>query len=222
MLGFIFRDELRLRLFVGLGLACDLSFYMLHPAPALQSAVITIAMIAINAALIGVIAFERLPVGLTPAKKRLYREAFPRLSPGQFRRITRAAVWHQATEDTVLTEEGSPVRHLYFVQAKHFGIRKGGIEDLAQGPAFVGEIALLTGDPAAATVEVAEGTQYVAIPVTHLRRCMARSDSLDNAISSQFAESLALQTSASLALVQAPTPAPREKPTHVIDSPRLN
>lgn len=222
MLGFLIRDELRLRLFVALGMVCDVAFFALRPDPALQSVMTGVVLVAINLAVIVVIILERTPYRLAPVKKRLYRDAFARLTPGQFRRISRTATWHETTDETVLVEEGEALRHLYYIQARSFTIRKAGVDYAAQGPAFVGDIALLTGQPSAAAVVLPEGAQYVAFPFTQLRRHMARSDALNNAITSLFAEDLAMKSAASAPLAQAPATSTRDRPTHVIDSPRLN
>lgn len=194
VVGFMIRDELRLRFLVAIGMVCDLLFYLLLPEPILQSVLTNAVMASINVALITVIIFERTTLRMSPEARELYHAAFQPLTPGHFRQIYRRVEWREAGSDQILTRDGAPVTELCYVFADSYTIRKDGQPFTARGPAFVGEVALLTGNMSSATVELEAGTRYAAIPFSTLKRSMKRSSAFHNAIVALFAKDLAEKT----------------------------
>lgn len=188
--GFAVRDELALRLLVASGMAADIAYFVLRPDPVWSSALANGVIVAINVVLIGYILFERTTFRMGAREIALYR-AFPTLTPGHFRKLYAVARWHETTEPSRILEEDQVVDRLFYVFAERFTVAKGGAEFTAQGPAFVGEIALLTGNRSSAGVTLPAGTRYVAIPFVDIRRQMARSRSLHNSMVALFARDLA-------------------------------
>ena len=77
------------------------------------------------------------------------------------------------------------------VLSKQIEIEKDGKAFPIAGPTFVGEIALLTGNPSSAGVFLPDGGTIVSIPILRLQRSMSRSPALSNAIVALFGQELA-------------------------------
>jgi len=84
------------------------------------------------------------------------------MSPGDFRRLTRVAQFHEVDAETVLTREGTRPTHLYFVTEGAIEIEKKGMRFSIEAPAFIGEVSLLTDTTASATARVRPGVRYVS------------------------------------------------------------
>lgn len=188
--GFFLRDELLLRFLVSAGMAADIIFYALQNPSIWPSVIANAFLVGINAVLITIIIFERTKIGMSVENKTLF-ESFSTLNPGQFRRVLRRAQRYVLDEDTVLVREGADVGSLYFVQAESFDISKKGDVYPANGPAFVGEVAFLTGAPSSADVRVKAGTEIIALEIPRLRRLMRQNAGLANGMIALFGNDLA-------------------------------
>jgi CRP-like cAMP-binding protein len=104
---------------------------------------------------------------------------------------------------TPLTLEGKPVDDLMLVYSERIEIEKSGASFPIAGPAFVGEIALLTGNPSSASVHLPEGGTVVRIPLDLLKARMARSPSLSNAMVALFGQELARKLADSVPMDRA-------------------
>jgi len=196
--GYMVRDELRLRAMLAAGMGLDVVFYTFGSRPLLQPVIANAVLIAVNLGLIAVILSERTTWGMSAADRDLYHAAFSRLTPGQFRNLARGLTRHEVTEETELVREGQPVDRLAYVLAPSYRIAKGSENFAATGPAFVGEIALLTGRVSSATVTLPAGSAYLGIGFAELGRAMRRSPALRNAVMALFVEDLAVKTAASV------------------------
>ncbi|MEM9972409.1 MAG: cyclic nucleotide-binding domain-containing protein, partial [Pseudomonadota bacterium] len=177
-------------LLVFTGIFFDIVFYALQSPPLLGSVLTNSILVSVNFVLILIIVIER-SAWFMSDQDRIVFEHFKTLSPGQFRRINRAAQWRVAAEDTVLLREGERGDRLFFVNADSFDVIKHGDRYTASGPAFAGEIMLLQGGVASASVVVAEGAVYAEWSADKLRRAMHRSRALENALVARFGHDLA-------------------------------
>ena len=207
--GFLVRDELMLRVLVFSSTFFDIAFYMLQ-APQIWGAVVTNSvMVGVNLMMILIIITERSSMFMS-AKDRLVFAHFKTLSPGQFRRVNRMARWHVATKDTLLLREGTRDERLFFINAEAFSIAKQGAEYGARGPAFAGEIMLLQGGAASASVWVPEGAVYAEWDAGVLRRAMQKNRALENALIARFGHDLADKVRHSVPAPRADDRAPFE------------
>ncbi|MFK7871283.1 MAG: hypothetical protein AB8B58_18850 [Roseobacter sp.] len=147
-------------------------------------------LVLINAALITVVTLERSLLFMSDSDQTIFA-LFKTLTPGQFRRINRWANWQTTQEETVLIHEGQRADKLFFINAPQFDITKKGQRYTAIGPAFAGEMMLLQGVEASATVTVPAGTRYAEWTGTQLRRAMSKSKPLENALIARFGHDLA-------------------------------
>jgi hypothetical protein len=200
--GFVVRDELLLRGLVAGGLACDAAFYGLRPEPILQSVLANTGLVGINFALILLIVSERTRWRMSAEDRALFGQ-FTTLTPGQFRRLKRLMTERIEPAGARLATEGAPVEHLMLVFAERIVITKAGDGFPITGPAFVGEIALLTGNPSSAGVSLPEGGRVVRLPIAELKRQMARRPALSNAMVALFGRELARKVADSVPMERA-------------------
>ncbi|KPP89603.1 MAG: Cyclic nucleotide-binding domain [Rhodobacteraceae bacterium HLUCCA08] len=200
--GFVLRDELLLRLFVAAGICMDIAFYALQPVPIAQSIIVNSVLVAVNVVLIGIILFERTTWRMSDEDRSLFAH-FPTLTPGQFRRVMRTAEGTIPEAATDLIAEGAAVNKLFLVFAETYEIEKRGRVYAARGPAFVGEIAFLTGAASSAGVRVPAGSRVVSFDSAALHKLMARKPAIHNGMVALFGRDLAAKVAASVPIPQA-------------------
>jgi len=200
--GFMVRDELVLRLLVVSGMLIGVTYYALRPEPVWDSFLADCVLIAINLTLIGVIVLERTTFSMKPIERKLFR-ALGTLNPGQFRKLARKAHWDEATEDRILISEGGTVERLYFIDAPEVTIVKGGVARGIEGPVFAGEIVLLRGGLASATVRIDRGAMVASWSMDELQKIMDRSRPMHNALIARFSLDLAIKVARGMPMDQA-------------------
>ncbi|MEX3015868.1 hypothetical protein [Gymnodinialimonas hymeniacidonis] len=188
--GFAVRDELLLRLLVVCGFICDAGYYFFRPDPIVPSVLSNIALLSVNVVLIAAILLERTTWRMTPDDREVF-VLFPTLTPGQFRRLRKMMQTEQVGPGSVLTQEGKGVDELMLVFTSEITIEKGGQSFPIAGPAFVGEIAFLTGEVSSATVTLPHGGTVLRVESAALKKRMARSPAFNNAMVALFGHELA-------------------------------
>mgnify|MGYP002628312552 CR=1 FL=1 len=188
--GLLMRESLWLRIFLGIGIAFDFVFFIVQSPFVSLDVLANLALFAINLALIAVLIWERSTWGMTKTERVAFT-TFKTLSPGQFRQINRKARWTMAPADTVLLREDEPAQKLFFLETKGFSITKQGETYEAKGPAFLGEIMMMQGGGASATVTVPKGAIYAEWHTADLHRMMKKSRALDNALAARFGHDMA-------------------------------
>ncbi|MCU4653316.1 cyclic nucleotide-binding domain-containing protein [Roseibacterium sp. SDUM158016] len=201
-IGFTVRDELWLRILVMAGLGCDALFYALRPEPVIQSVFANVLLFSVNLSLVLLIVTERTTWRMSEPDRELFAH-FPTLTPGQFRRLKRIMRRETVEAGTPLALEGAPVEDLMLVFSDRIEIDKQGAVFPIAGPAFVGEIALLTGNPSSAGVTLPEGGTVVRLPIEALKARMARAPSLSNAMVALFGRELARKVADSVPMERA-------------------
>lgn len=199
--GFAVRDEMWLRVLVVCGFLCDAAYYFFRAEPILPSVYSNIALLSINVVLIVAIMSERTTWRMTADDRQTFSH-FPTLSPGQFRRLKKLVKAELADAGAVLTQEGAPVDDLMLVFAPTITITKGGESFPTRGPAFVGEIAFLTGNVSSADVTLPDGGTVLRVDSTALRKHMARTPAFNNAMIALFGAELARKVADSVPINQ--------------------
>lgn len=189
--GYLSRDQLVLRGLLFAGSCFYVAYYIFSAATPMWEAVLwTSVLMSANFYVMARLYMDRRHRVLTPDEQRLV-SVFSTLTPGQFRRLMKAANWATAGGDTKLTLEGKRPDALFFVLDGTITISKAGRRFTVAAGVFIGEIAWLLGTPATATVEVSRGARYVEWDAAHLRTLLTRSPDLRIAFESMLNRDLA-------------------------------
>lgn len=162
VLGYLLRDQLKLRFLLLVGTCLYCAYYYLYPETLLWDAMFWNAvMITANIVVMGLIVRDRTLFAMGPDQLRLYG-IIGKIPPGEFRRLMRCARFRRAGIDTRLTGENEWPDRLFFVMEGPVDIAKNGRSFRLDQPAFIGEVSFLMDRPASATVTVPPGTLYVS------------------------------------------------------------
>ncbi len=182
VLGFLARDELRLRLMMLCANSLYMTYYFFVAERPLWDAIFAnTALALVNLWMIGVVLIERTTLGMTVEKAQIYRQ-FPLLSPGQFRRIMKLAHILELGDRKVLTVEQTPLSEIFYMVSGSVDVTKQGATFTLEGPRFVGEVAFLLSRPASATVVAAKGSRVITWNSADLTKLTKRVKGLDVAM----------------------------------------
>ena len=214
--GFLFRNQVTLRLLVLAGSALYIVYYIFHPATPLWDAVFASAVIGL-ANLYGLVrlALDRLPLFMGASREVL--EAFERIGPGKMRpgdvrRLMRHRRIEIASERLEVTRAGYHPPHLVLLLKGRAELRKNGVYHLVD-PCFLGEIAFITEGRASADVHLSQGSRYIAWPAANLRVRMQSDAALDTGLRALTSYDMARK----LALSAPPLSERRDGETPVMD-----
>lgn len=198
LVGFLARDELRLRLFMlGASAFYLLYYFRIAAEPLWDALAVNLLLALVNAAMIGVVVVERTTIGMDRDNLALYAR-FAGMLPGHFRRLLRAAEDHRVPDGAEITLQGAPLDRLYFVVDGPLTVDKDGSAVQIGGGIFIGEIAYLTGQPASATVRLGAGARYLSWRRADLERMTRRSPGFHNALVQRINADLAAKVAGSL------------------------
>lgn len=138
------------------------------------------------------IVLDRTHLGLTDEEEELF-SAFGSLTPGEFRRLIRPAIWHTAEQTISLTREGVVPDRLFYVLSGAIEISKGDRPGMLAPQTFIGEIAFLRHTPASATVSVAPGARYLEWRTSVLSALLDRHRHLRGAVTHLLSADMALK-----------------------------
>lgn len=196
-LGFLFRDELILRLLLLIGTFFYIVYYYYAADTPLWDALYaSLILLLVNGVMTLFIIKERTTFALNENETQLY-SVFNTLTPGQFRKIMKIAKWHEPTEPETVVSEGKKSTKIYFSMPGKVQMKKEGKEFLTKGNMFIGEVGFMLDEPASATVTLLPGTKYVEWDSQTLKKLMAKSQPLENALKAMFNYDLARKVSRS-------------------------
>jgi Cyclic nucleotide-binding domain len=108
------------------------------------------------------------------------------------RKLLNLGEWRDAPAGTVLTEQGRPVSHLYFLaQGEADATRNGGLLSKLGPKSYIGELVCLTGEPAVATVTLTADSRLFTIASDKLKRFISREGDIAEAIESSIVQEMA-------------------------------
>jgi hypothetical protein len=159
--GMFFRDQFMLRLLVLVSTLLYIMYYIIVPATPLWDAIAwCVVLIGVNAVVMVLIILDRKQFMLTDAESRLFRSLLT-FSPGEFRKLMKAANWNDVHESRTLTMEGKTPESLFFILDGDIEVSKRDRSLSLPAGVFIGEIGFLLDRPASATVKVKSGARYV-------------------------------------------------------------
>ncbi len=195
LMGFAFRNPLKLRGFMILGnLVFVLYFYLISPIPLWTAIISSFAIIAVNIYMMGKLMQDRRMFRLSEEEMMLFAK-LPGLTPGQFKQLLNIAEWHAPKVSMPLTKIGVMPQALYYVLKGQVEVNRDG-KRFSVGPhAFIGELAFLREKPATATTFANTGGLIVSWEQEALRELMQGNDGLrqsfSNLLSIDMAEKIA-------------------------------
>ena len=191
LLGFLFRNQLILRLLVLGGDCVYILYYYFAPEIPLWGAMFWSAMFTVvNVVMIWRIFMDEMHSSL-PARERKLFDLLVDLTPGQFRKFLKVGRQEVTASPLVITRENEPLHQLYFVAEGRVIIEKGGHRVVSEAKTFIGEIAFLLSRPATATVTLEPGGHYCVWDSKALRGVLSGNPELKNALSAAMNRKLA-------------------------------
>jgi Cyclic nucleotide-binding domain len=206
-LAFLLRDQLQLRLLMGLSLALQAAYYYALPGgPLFDPLFWKVVSFAANLAMIVLVFGGKMDFGV-PEDLRPFYEKLAVLTPGQFRKLVSRTVRVQGGGAAILTEGMKPDRLYYLLRGEAQIIKNRQTTNLQAGT-FLGEIAFLSDLPASATVVLNQGSECVAWNRAALLQMMKKDPAIDIAMRGFFNHDLAYKVARSVPIAAAPE-APR-------------
>ncbi|MDF2231549.1 cyclic nucleotide-binding domain-containing protein [Albimonas sp. CAU 1670] len=139
-----------------------------------SAALIQVSFIAISLFGMARLAIDSRSIRFTEEERRLLDDAFPDMPPRLARRLLNAGAWLEMQRGERLTEQGAPVRTLFWISSGEALVNAGGAL-VRMGPGgLVGEMRVLTAGPATATVELIAPSRLFLIPGATLQRMTRR------------------------------------------------
>jgi hypothetical protein len=195
LIGFTFRNPLKLRTFAILGnLTFILYYFFVSDVPLWTAIISAAAIIAVNIYMMWQIINDRKMFRLSAEEMMLFAR-LPGLTPGQYKQVLAIAEWHSHKVSMQLTKLGEMPKALYYVLEGKVEINRDG-KRFSVGPhAFIGELAFLRAKPATATTFANDGALIVSWEQQALHALMKSNDGVrkafDNMLSIDMAEKMA-------------------------------
>jgi len=172
---YLVRDILWLRIFTILAGSSLLPYYYLQPSPLWEPIAWNLVFISINAVQSVILVLERRPVHLQGDELALYRLAFDRLSPRNFKKLLRLGEWAEASPGQSIVAADSELDRIIVIFDGDVAVRRKdeNVAQLSPGN-FIGEMSFLTGKPATADVVALSNTQHVSWRFEDLNRFLPK------------------------------------------------
>lgn len=176
LLAFLVRDMLWLRVLIVVAQTLLMPFFYCDESgePCWEPLAWGSLTIAINVVQITILLLQRNPVFLGEAELKLYRSKFRTLRVRDFMKLMAIAQWHRGQQTEAIIKQGDIVHQLWLLTdgLATVEVDQRRVTDIGAGE-FVGEMSLLTGEPASATVMAHPGIEYVAWEAKDLRGLFA-------------------------------------------------
>ncbi len=157
LIGLSMRDQLRLRALLLADLALEAIYYYVHPATPLWASIFwATAIFSVNAVVMLQIWRDRQHGRMTVEQREIFTH-LASLSPGEFRRVYALGTRHAEAGPVTLTHLGAVPERLYFIHRGDLTVQKQDRVIHIIPPCFIGEISLLLGGGATATVTMPDG-----------------------------------------------------------------
>jgi len=154
--------------------AASLVLISLTVAFNLSSAIIQVSWIVISLMGIARHAWVNSRVRFSSEEQAMVQHVFPEMPPPMARRFLTRGTWLDAEIGAVLTEEGTPVANLYYLSRGEAQVISGGRVICSITSGLVGEMNVLSGGHASATVRIVSPSRLFVISGDSLRRLSAR------------------------------------------------
>ena len=112
---YLFRDQIKLRIFAAIGDTLLIAYYFFGFAEPLWNPLVwSVLNVVINVVMILIILRDAREHDMSDEELSLFR-SLDTLTPGQFRKLVGKGTWHRALLPQTLTEEGEELKTLHYV-----------------------------------------------------------------------------------------------------------
>jgi hypothetical protein len=179
---YLFRDQIKLRLFAMIGDALLAIYYFAGlDQPLWNPLGWSIVNILVNVFMIALLYRDGRIFQMSDREMSLFRK-LDSLTPGQFRTLMKDAEWSDSEAQAILTQEGEKPDKLHFVLEGAITIDKAGRSFDVEPGHFIGELAYLRKKPATATARVSSGARVVSWTHEALQKLTTRDPALAAAL----------------------------------------
>jgi len=148
-------------------------------------------LLTVNVGQLGFMHLESRRATFSAEETSLVEKALPELSGRLQRKLLDAGVWSTGAPGTILTREDQAVNDLVYLSSGEALITVGGIGVAAcHAGAFVGEMTVLTQEPATGTAVLSETSRYWSIDARVLRQLTRAEPEIRSALGAAFARNL--------------------------------
>lgn len=141
---------------------------------------------------------ETRTVRFTAEERKMIDSLVTGLSSSRARHLIDQGIWLTGKEGDVLTREGEPVDHLYYLAEGEARVLSGGRQVGACRPGdLIGELTVLSGETASATVILTGPARFWCAPAEDLKPYVEAHDDIKRAIEHGFATALKAKLRAS-------------------------
>jgi hypothetical protein len=193
VIAFTRKSMIALRALIVVSSTSYVFYYFLFPAEPLWLDIITeSAAVTINLIMLIVLVRQEQGTGFREEEKELYTAFFSGLSPFEFLKLNRIAVWKNFDEGSEIAVQDRHQDELYFIYDGSVEIWQSGrrINTLYSGY-FIGEISYTLGRPANATVKVVSPSRVLSWDQIRLKEFLERNPSLKTKFDAMITTDLA-------------------------------
>jgi hypothetical protein len=182
LLCFLFRDQIKLRVFAAVGdVLLSVYYFTAFAEPLWNPMVWSLMNVVINVGMILLILRDKHEGTMSDDELSLFRN-LDALTPGQFRKLVKKGAWHRAETETVLTRDGEQLTSLHYVLDGQVAVQKQR-KTIHVGPKiFIGELGFLRNRPATATTSVPADALYISWNHDDLNRLFQKDEDLKTAM----------------------------------------
>lgn len=164
----------------------------------ITDAILGVILVLLAAAVVGRRLWRDRAVRFTPDEQHMMDSLFDGLPRGRARHLVDQGVWISGKAGDALTREGEPVEHLYYLADGDAQVLCRGVEVGHCGSGdLIGELTVLSGETATATVILTRPSRFWCAPAEDLRPYVEAHEDIRRAIEHGFATVLKAKLRAS-------------------------
>ena len=184
------RNPFRLR--IGLIAAAALAFFVaLTGRKDFLLALLAFALAGVNAGQLALLLFGGRNIRFTKEEQTMVDSSLPIMTPQQARHLLNQGLWISGRPGEVLITEGERVQHLFYLSSGTARVTNGGqVIAQCQPQTFIGEMTVLSGDPATGTVTLEATSRFWCITAPALRRFLDENPDLQIALETGFSRDM--------------------------------
>lgn len=185
----LMRRMLTLRLIAVLSGLSSLAFdlWILNPVGAFWD----LALVLVNVGQLIYMAIEARRAVFSAEEKQFLQATMPALDKAHARRLLNLGFWIDGSAGTALTKEGEPVLNLIYLTEGEARVSHDNHNvAVCQPGSFVGEMTVMTGEPATGTVTLTKPSRYLALHAEAVRKLAFSSADIRQALNAAFSSNM--------------------------------